>query len=117
MLSSNPNAIPLLEKNVKRVVWSELSKNPSIFYRDIDEKCFNKEYETEENLGRDLTKELNNPHRTEPVMLNDRLYYNKYEGLSNWEPTYTEEDVQKYHERHLKKAKKAGKKKTTKRRK
>jgi len=97
-----------------KINWQYLSLNPSIFYRAIDEVCFNKEFQTEENLGRDLTKELSNPHRTEPVMLNDRLYYNEYTEINNWEQTYTEEEIQKYHERHLKKG---GKRKTSKRRK
>jgi hypothetical protein len=106
----NPNAIPILENNLDNVDWSYLSFNPSIFYREIDEFCFNKEFKTEKNLGRDLTQELNNPYRTNDVtMLNDRLYYNDYEGMNDWEPEHTKEDIQKYHERYLKKA---GKRKT-----
>jgi len=31
MLSGNPNAIPLLEKNLDKVDWEELSSNPNIF--------------------------------------------------------------------------------------
>jgi hypothetical protein len=34
--------------------------------------------------------------------------------MNDWEPEHTKEDIQKYHERYLKKA---GKRKTTKRRK
>jgi len=30
-LSRNPNAIPLLEKNLDKTNWEELSKNPNIF--------------------------------------------------------------------------------------
>ena len=34
MLSGNPNAIPLLEKNLDKVDWEELSSNPNIFTYD-----------------------------------------------------------------------------------
>ena len=46
MFSSNPNAIPLLEKNIDKINWECLIRNPSIFgynynkirdyYRDIN---------------------------------------------------------------------------------
>ena len=38
MLSSNPNAIHLLEKNPEKINWSELSSNPSMFIKKINYK-------------------------------------------------------------------------------
>ena len=35
-LSSNPNAIHILEKNLDKVDWKELSANPSIFQIDYE---------------------------------------------------------------------------------
>jgi len=33
-LSENPNAIPILEKNLDKVDWTQLSENPNIFEYD-----------------------------------------------------------------------------------
>ena len=41
-LSSNPNAIHLLEKNVDKINWCMLSENPSIFeldYEGLENRC------------------------------------------------------------------------------
>ena len=41
-LSSNPNALHLLEKNLDKIHYGYLSKNPSIFkydYKSITERC------------------------------------------------------------------------------
>jgi hypothetical protein len=35
-LSSNPNAIHLLEKNVEKINWYTLTENPSIFEYDYE---------------------------------------------------------------------------------
>jgi hypothetical protein len=40
-LSTNPNAIPLLEKNQDKIVWKDLSSNPSIF--ELDYKTMKKQ--------------------------------------------------------------------------
>ena len=42
ILSQNPNAISLLEKNQHKILWSWLSSNPSIFeidYESLKERC------------------------------------------------------------------------------
>jgi len=42
-LSMNPNAIPILEKNLDKVDWAYLSENPNIFgydYKAIKDKMF-----------------------------------------------------------------------------
>ncbi len=36
-LSSNPNAIPLLEANLDKVCWVSLSENPKAFRYDYEE--------------------------------------------------------------------------------
>jgi len=40
MLSSNPNAIPLLEKNPDKIDWKWLSLNPSIFKIKFDQNLY-----------------------------------------------------------------------------
>jgi hypothetical protein len=49
LLSSNPNAIELLEKNKSFINWKQLSKNPSIFTYD---------YQIMMNNRKDLHNEL-----------------------------------------------------------
>jgi hypothetical protein len=42
MLSTNPNAIHLLEKNPHKICWERFSKNPSIFeldYQELKKRC------------------------------------------------------------------------------
>ena len=39
ILSSNPNAIHLLEQNIDKIDWNVLSLNPSIFEIDIEVKA------------------------------------------------------------------------------
>ena len=42
LLSGNPNAMILLEKNVDKIRWFELSSNPSIFeldYEALEKRC------------------------------------------------------------------------------
>jgi len=36
LLSSNPNAIDLLEKNIDKINWLLFSLNPSIFHNDYE---------------------------------------------------------------------------------
>ena len=41
-LSENPNAIHLLERNIDKIEWDWLSRNPSIFeydYKSMTERC------------------------------------------------------------------------------
>jgi len=41
-LSLNPNAIPILSKNMDKIYWPFLSKNPSIFeldYEALEKRC------------------------------------------------------------------------------
>jgi len=42
-LSSNPNAMPLLEKNINKVNWLRLSSNPGIFDLDRRFEIYNEE--------------------------------------------------------------------------
>ena len=58
-LSTNPNANPLLEKNMDKIDWDEASRNPSIFtydYQSISERCIFK---------RDLMKNRFHPRHLE----------------------------------------------------
>ena len=42
-LSSNPNALHLLEKNLDKIYWTHISRNPSIF--EFDKKEYERKIE------------------------------------------------------------------------
>jgi len=107
-LSLNPVAIYILENNQNKIDWTNLSSNPSIVQRSVDKYCFDKEFQTEENLGIDLSKKTYNPYpynqNTEDshefIKFMDRLEHKGLLGREGEpEPVeYTREELEKDYE-------------------
>jgi hypothetical protein len=59
MLSQNPNAIPILEKNLDKVDWRQLSENPNIF--EYDYVAMKNRIYKKGGIAEDLMKNRFNP--------------------------------------------------------
>ena len=67
MLSQNPNAISILKKNINKISWNELSKNPSIFKIKYNYSAISKRFEP---LKEELCKLFYHPSRIDFEYMN-----------------------------------------------
>jgi hypothetical protein len=63
MLSSNPNAIHLLEKNPENISWRNLSENPNAMHMLIRSYDYNKMNQKNKKPAEELVSKVMHPER------------------------------------------------------